>query len=380
MAKRDYYEVLGVTKDVSKQDLKKAYRKQAIKYHPDKNPNNKEAEEKFKEAAEAYEILNNQEKRKRYDQFGHSGLSGSSGFSGQNMDMEDIFSQFGDIFGGFSGFSGFGGGGRERGRRVSKGADLRVKMKLTLEEILNGVTKKIKVKKYISCKSCNGTGAERGSSYDTCSTCRGTGQVTRITRTILGQMQTSSICPHCSGEGRIITNKCKNCYGEGIVKKEETISIDIPKGVSDEMQVSMSGKGNAARRGGINGDLFVLIEEEKHKDFIRYENDLHYDLHISFPEAALGIIAEVPTLEHKVKIKIHAGTQSGKILRLRNKGLPSVNSYGRGDLVLTINVWIPKFLTKEEKKLLEKLKKSNNFNPKPSKTEKNFFEKMKDYF
>ncbi len=380
MSKRDYYEVLGVSRDASKDELKRAYRKQALKYHPDKNPGDKTAEEKFKEAAEAYEILSHDEKRQRYDRFGHSGVSGASGSNGFSMNMEDIFSHFGDIFGGgFGGFSGFGGGG-QRSRRVNKGGNLRVKVKLTLNDIASGVEKKIKVKKYIPCDACSGTGAAKGSAYSTCSTCNGSGQVTRVSNTFLGQMQTTSTCPSCDGEGRTIEKKCTTCYGDGIVKGDEVISVKIPAGVSEGMQLAMRGKGNAPRRGGINGDLIIVIEEEEHPDLIRNDNDLLYNLFISFPEAALGTPVEIPTLDAKVKVKIEAGTQPGKVLRLRNKGLPDVNGYRKGDLLVKVNVWIPQSLSREEKKMLEKLQKSSNFTPNPKKSDKSFFEKVRDYF
>jgi molecular chaperone DnaJ len=381
MAKRDYYEILEVAKNASKEEIKKAYRKQALKYHPDKNPGNKEAEEKFKEAAEAYEVLGDDEKRSRYNQFGHAGVgSAAGGGFGQGMTVEDIFEHFGDIFGGF-GFGGFGGGSRHgSGRRVNKGANLRVKVKLNLQEIAQGVEKKLKVQKYVSCQHCNGTGAENGKAYSECPTCRGTGQVTRVTQTFLGQMQTSSVCPNCEGEGRAIKSKCTYCYGEGIVKEQEVITVKIPAGVGNGMQMSVGGKGNAARRGGVNGDLLVLIEEEDHNDLIRDGNDLIYNLYLSFPEAALGSTIEVPTVEGKVKIKIEPGTQPGKILRLRGKGLPEVNGYGQGDLLVNINVWVPKNLTKDERKIIEKFTESPGFTPNPDKTDRSFFERMKNYF
>ncbi|MBN1767167.1 MAG: molecular chaperone DnaJ [Prolixibacteraceae bacterium] len=388
MSKRDYYEVLEVNKNASAEEIKKAYRKKALRYHPDKNPDDKEAEEKFKEAAEAYEVLSNPEKKQRYDQYGHAGVGGASGFSGQNMNMDDIFSMFGDIFGGhfggggFSGFSGFGGGGgRSRGQRVSRGQNLRVKVKLTLKEIANGAEKKIKVKKYVKCNSCDGSGAQDGS-YSTCSTCHGTGQVTRVSNTFLGQMQTTSACPTCGGEGRIITNKCTTCYGEGIVKGEEVITINIPAGVGEGMQLSMSGKGNAARRGGINGDLIILIQEEEHPELIRDGNDLIYNFFLGLPELTLGTTAEIPTVDSKVKVKIEAGTQPEKILRLRGKGIPDVNGYGRGDLLVRIHAWVPNKLNAEEKKLLEKLTTQPNFQEFPNKNSatKEFFRKMKGMF
>lgn len=380
MAKRDYYEVLGVSKDASETEIKKAYRKQALKYHPDKNPDNKEAEEKFKEAAEAYEVLSNPEKKSRYDQFGHAGMGGAGGFGG-GMSMDDIFSSFGDIFSdfGFGGFSGFGGG-RRGGRRVNKGSNLRIKVKLSLKEVAEGVTKKFKLNKYVTCKTCSGTGAVDSNSYSTCGTCGGSGHVTRVTNTILGQMQSSSVCPTCNGEGKSITRKCNTCYGEGIVKEDEVVEFKIPAGVEEGMQLSVTGKGNAARRGGVNGDLIVMIEEEKHPELIRDGSNLIYNLYLSFPDAIIGAPKEIPTIEGKVKVKIEPGTQPGKVLRLRGKGLPVVNGYGKGDLLVHVNVWVPKNISKEEKKTLEKLNKSENFAPNPDKSEKSFFEKVRDYF
>ncbi len=385
MSKRDYYEILEVSKNATAEEIKKAYRKKALQFHPDRNPGDKSAEEKFKEAAEAYEVLSDQNKKARYDQFGHAGVGGASsgGFGGGGMSMDDIFSHFGDIFGGggfggFSGFGGFGGGGRRQ--HVNKGSNLRVKVTLTLNEILNGVEKKLKVKKYVPCKHCNGSGAEGGASYSTCSTCNGTGQVTRISNTILGQMQTSTTCPTCGGEGKIITNKCKHCSGEGIVRDDEVITINIPAGVEEGMQLSVSGKGNAARRGGVNGDLLVLIHEEPHEELVRDGRDLLYNLFVSIPQATLGSPVEIPTLEGRVKVKIEAGTQSGKVLRLRGKGLPEINSYGRGDLLVKINVWVPTSLSKEEKKTMEKLMDSANFEPKPTSQDKSFFNRMKNMF
>ena len=382
MEKRDYYEVLGVSKSADATEIKKAYRKLALKYHPDKNPGDKEAEEKFKEAAEAYDVLSNEEKRRRYDQFGHAGVGGAGqgGFGG-GMSMDDIFSQFGDIFGSFGGFSGFGGfGGGRSARRVNRGTNLRVKVKMNLQEIATGIEKKIKVKKYVACQHCNGTGAKDGKSYSTCSTCKGSGQVTRIQNTILGAMQTTSTCPTCEGEGKIINEKCTFCNGEGVLMSEEVISINIPAGVGEGMQLSLSGKGNAARRGGVNGDLIVLIEEEEeHPELVRDGNDLLYNVFIGYPEAVLGETVEIPTIEGKVKVKIEAGTQPGKILRLRGKGLPDVNGYGKGDLLAKVNVWIPKNLSKDEKKLVEKMKEAEGFKP-GSGDKKSIFSKMKDFF
>lgn len=381
MAKRDYYEVLEVKKNATQAEIKAAYRKKALQFHPDKNPGDHTAEEKFKEAASAYEVLGDEKKRARYDQYGHAGVGGGAGgFSGGGMTVEDIFEHFGDIFGGsFGGFGGFTSG-RSRGRRVTKGANLRVKVKLNLKDIANGVEKKLKVNKYVSCKACTGTGAEGGSSYSDCQTCKGVGQVTRISNTFLGQMQTTTTCPSCGGDGKTITNKCTSCYGEGIVKENEVITINIPAGVGEGMQMTVAGQGNAPRRGGISGDLLVLIEEDKHPDLIRDGNDLIYNLYLSFPEAALGTTVEIPIIEGKAKIKIDQGMQPGKILRLRGKGLPDVNGYGKGDLLLNINVWIPKNLSKEEKAQIEKLRDSKNFEPNPDPADKTFFDRMKSYF
>ncbi|TFH36412.1 MAG: molecular chaperone DnaJ [Bacteroidia bacterium] len=382
MSKRDYYEILEIQKNATKEEIKKAYRKQAIKFHPDKNPDNSEAEEKFKEAAEAYEVLSNDEKRARYDRYGHAGLGGQGGFSGQHMSIDDIFSSFGDIFGdAFGGFSGFGGfgGGRSR-QRVNKGSNLRVKVKVNLSEVAGGAEKKLKVKKYVSCNECGGSGAADSNSYNSCSTCHGSGHVTRITNTILGQMQSSQTCPSCGGEGKIITNKCNSCFGEGIVKEEEIVKINIPAGVGKGMQMSVNGKGNAARRGGVPGDLLVMIEEEEHPELVREGNDLIYNLFISVPQAILGTQVEIPTVESRVKIKIEPGTQGGRILRLRGKGVPDVNGYGRGDLLVNVNVWIPKDITSEEQKTMEKMLASESFVPNPGKDDKGFFERMRSYF
>lgn len=378
--KRDYYEVLGVAKNADAAEIKKAYRKLALQYHPDRNPGDQEAEEKFKEAAEAYDVLSNEEKRRRYDQFGHAGMGGGAGgFGGGGMSMDDIFAHFGDIFGSFGGFGGFGGGGRSA-RRVNRGTNLRVKVKLTLEEVATGVEKKIKVKKYVVDPHCHGTGAKDGKSFSTCSTCHGSGQVTRVQNTILGAMQTTSTCPTCGGEGKIINEKCPHCNGEGVELAEEVITLAIPAGVADGMQLAMSGKGNAARRGGEPGDLIVLIEEIEHPELIRDGNDLLYNTFISFPDAVLGNSVEIPTLEGKVKVKIEPGTQPGKVLRLKGKGLPDVNGYGRGDLLVKVNVWIPKNLSKEDKKTMEELKEKSFLNPSPIENKKSFFRKMKDFF
>jgi len=387
MAKRDYYEVLGVDKNAAEDVIKKAYRKMAIKYHPDKNPGNKEAEEKFKEAAEAYDVLGNPEKRQRYDQYGHAGMgAGAQGFGGgAGMSMDDIFSQFGDLFGGhfgggsfFGGGSGFGGGGSSR-RRANRGTDLRVKVKLSLKDIAHGVEKKIKVKKYVSCTHCNGTGAEGRNATKDCPTCHGSGVVNRITNTILGRMQTQTVCPDCGGDGKVIINKCSHCNGEGIVRDDEIIKINIPAGVQEGMQLSMSGKGNAARRGGIPGDLLILVEEEKHPTLMRDENDLVYNLLLTVPQAILGDSVEIPTVDAKVKMKIEPGTQPGKVFRLRNKGLPSVNGYGTGDLLVHVGVYIPEELSSDERKSIQELKESKNFYPKKEMKD-TFFNKFRRMF
>jgi molecular chaperone DnaJ len=384
MAKRDYYDILGVTRSADAEEIKKAYRKLAIKYHPDKNPGDKAAEDKFKEAAEAYEVLSSPEKKQRYDQFGHAGSAagGAGGYGGGGMNMEDIFSQFGDIFGGGSPFEGFfgGSGGRGGGRRVQRGSNLRIKVRLTLEEIANGVEKTIKVQKQVACKTCAGSGAKDRGSFSTCATCGGAGSVRRVQNTILGQMQTTSTCPTCNGEGQTITSKCNTCHGEGMERGEETISINIPAGVIEGMQLSMSGKGNAAPRGGVPGDLLILIEEAEHEQLKRDGINIIYDLYIGFADAALGIQVEVPTIDGKARIKIDPGTQGGKVLRLKGKGIKDINSYQKGDQLVHVNVWTPKHLTKEEKAILEKLQQAENFKPNPGKGDKGFFERMKEYF
>jgi molecular chaperone DnaJ len=381
MSKRDFYEILGLTKSASEDEIKKAYRKLAIKYHPDKNPDDKAAEEKFKEAAEAYEVLSNPEKRQRYNQYGHAGVGGASGGGGYGggMNMDDIFSQFGDIFGGGGGFGGFGGSSRGGGRRVVRGSNLRVKVKLNLQEIAKGVEKKLKVNKFVNCNTCKGSGAKNGT-FDTCKLCNGSGVQVRTQQTFLGAMQTQTTCSGCNGEGKTVKDKCNTCHGDGIVRAEEVISINIPAGVAEGMQLSVGGKGNAAPRGGINGDLLVLIEEEEHPELKRDGSNLFYDSYVNFADAALGTSIEIPTVDAKVKIKIEPGTQSGKVLRLKGKGLPDVNSYGTGDLLVNINVWTPQSLSAEEKKALETLRLSKNFAPNPNRKEKGFFDRMKEYF
>ncbi len=369
MAKRDYYEVLGISKGASASEIKKAYRKKAIEFHPDKNPDNKEAEAKFKEAAEAYEILSDADKKARYDQYGHQAFENGGGFGGGGMNMDDIFSQFGDIFGGgFGGFSGFGGGG---GQRRVKGSNLRIRVKLTLEEIANGVEKKIKVKRKVQAP---------GTTYKTCSTCNGTGQVTRITNTILGRMQTSSPCNVCGGAGETIDKKPADADAQGLKIAEETVSIKIPAGVVEGMQLKVSGKGNEAPGNGISGDILVVIEEEPHEKLQREGDNLHYDLYVSFSDAVLGTSKEIDTVTGKVRIKVEAGVQSGKILRLRGKGIPSINGYGKGDLLVHVNVWTPKTLSKQQKEFFENMREDEHFEPKPEKSDKSFFEKVKDMF
>ena len=384
--KRDYYEILGVSKSASADEIKKAYRKVAMQFHPDRNPGDKAAEDKFKEAAEAYEVLSDAQKKQRYDQFGHAGVGGASGggFGGGGMRMEDIFQNFGDVFGDdmFSSFFGGGGGGqRARTRGTgSRGSNLRVKVKLTYEDIIKGAHKTIKVKKYVRCETCTGSGAKDKSSVQTCSTCGGSGQVRRVQSTFLGQMQTVTTCPGCNGDGTMIANKCGSCKGEGRVYGEDTISIDIPAGVQEGMQLNVSGKGNIGERNGMPGDLLVVIEEEKHPELIREGLNVLYDLHLSFPDVALGKEVEVPTIGGKAKIKIPAGTHAGKILRLKGKGFSSVNSYEKGDQLININVWTPQHLSSEEKALLEKMNSSNNFTPNASKSDKSFFDKIREVF
>lgn len=385
--KRDFYEILGVAKSASTEEIKKAYRKVAMQYHPDRNPNDKAAEEKFKEAAEAYEILSDADKRAQYDRYGHAGVSGAGRGAGSgNMNMDDIFSQFGDIFGDdiFGSFfgGGAGGGGRRGGQRTrgTRGSNLRVKLKLNFEEIAKGVTKSIKVKKYVPCTTCSGSGAKDKGSVQTCSTCSGSGQVRKVTNTFLGQMQTVTTCPTCNGEGTTITAKCSNCKGEGRVYGEETVTIDIPAGVQEGMQLNVTGKGNAGERGGSAGDLIVLIEEEQHAQLQRDGLNVAFDLYITFPDAVFGTQLEVPTIDGRAKIKIPAGTQSGKIFRLKGKGFPSVNSYEKGDQLIHVNVWTPQNLSNEEKLMMEKLQQSGNFKPNPDKNERSFFDKVREIF
>jgi molecular chaperone DnaJ len=377
MTKRDYYEILEVAKAATAEEIKKAYRKKAIQYHPDKNPGNKEAEEHFKEAAEAYDVLSDPNKRARYDQFGHAGIGGASngGYGGGFSSVEDIFTHFGDLFESFGIGGNFGGshfGGR-RQQAVSRGSDIRIRVKLSLKEVAHGVEKKVKINKLVACNDCHGSGAKDSNAFSTCTTCKGSGVVMQVARTIFGTMQQTMACPACHGEGKIITSPCPKCHGEGAVRSEEEIIFKIPAGVEEGMQLTISGKGNAARRGGVNGNLLVVIEEEPHEEFQRDANDLIYSLFISVVQAAIGATLEIPLVEGKAKIKIEPGTQSGRMLRLRGKGLPSLNGYGNGDMLVHVNVWIPKKLSKEEQKLLEKLGESDNFKPNPSKADKDFF-------
>lgn len=370
MAKRDFYDILGVSKGATAEEIKKAYRKVALKYHPDRNPGDKESEEKFKEAAEAYEVLSNPEKRQRYDQFGHQAFGpGAGGFGGgQHMNMDDIFSMFGDVFGGH--FGGFGGGGFGGGG-VARGSNLRIKVKMNLEEIANGAEKKLKIRRMVQAD---------GLTFKTCTTCRGAGQVTRVTNTMLGQMRTSSTCPTCHGSGKTVDHRPPGVSPDGLEAKEEVVSVKIPAGVVDGMQLKMGGKGNEGPMGGQAGDLIILIEEETHPELTRDGENIHYELYISFPDAVLGTTAEVPTIGGKARIKIDPGTQSGKVLRLRGKGVPSVEGYNRGDQLVHINVWTPKKLSPEQMAQLEKLRNDENFKPQPGRSEKNFFERMKEMF
>ncbi len=381
MAKRDYYEILGVARDANAEEIKKAYRKLAIKYHPDKNPGDNIAEEKFKEAAEAYEVLSNSDKRRNYDRFGHQGVNSGFGGSG-GINVEDIFSNFGDIFGGGGFGEFFSGGGRSSrgGQRMRKGSNLRIKLKLTLEEIAEGVEKKLKVKRHITCTACGGNGSKNGTALRICPTCQGSGQVRKVMNTMLGQMVSASTCPTCDGAGQIIDSKCEVCAGEGRVLEEETISVKIPAGVAEGMQLSMQGKGNVPPRGGVAGDLLILVEEVPHETLQRDNKNVIYDLYINFADAALGTEVEVPTLTGKAKLKIEQGIQSGKVLRLRGKGIPDIDRYDKGDQLIHVNVWTPQTLTKQEREMLEKLREAKNFNPNPGKKDKGFFERMREYF
>ncbi len=366
--KEDFYDILGISKNATSSDIKKAYRKKAIQFHPDKNPGDKNAEKEFKKAAEAYEVLSSPDKKSRYDQYGHSAFEGSQGFGG-GMDMEDIFSQFGDIFG--SAFGGFGGGGFSGGERKSKGSNLRIRVKLSLEEILSGVEKKVKVRKKIQAE---------GVVYSTCTSCNGTGQIVKVANTILGRMQTAATCNYCDGSGKVLTNRPKGSDSFGLISVDETVLVKIPSGVEEGMQLKISGKGNAAPGNGIDGDLIVLIEELRHDSFVRENNHLHYDLYISISEAALGVSRELDLLKGKVRIRLESGIQSGKTLRLRGKGLPDINGYGIGDLLVHINVWTPKVLNREQKQFFQKMLENENFIPKPKRSDKSFFEKVKDMF
>ena len=383
--KRDYYEVLGVERNADAETIKKAYRKAAIKFHPDKNPGDKEAEEKFKEAAEAYDVLSNEDKRARYDRFGHAGMGGAaggggfSGFSGGGFSMEDIFEQFGDIFGGAFG-GGFGGGRSSRSRTVNRGSDIRITVKLTLQEVAEGVTKKLKINKTVACDKCGGSGAKDSSSYATCTQCNGSGYVITVQNSFFGRMQTQSVCPTCGGQGRIIKEKCSKCNGEGTERGQEIIEVKIPAGVSDGMMLTVRGKGNAARNGGVSGDLLVVIEEEHSPELIRDGNDLIHNLNITVTTALLGGEVEVPTIDGKARIKIAPGTHAGKVLRLRGKGLPDVNGYGRGDIMVVIDITIPDELTKEERNLVEKLAEQPNFKRASGIESQNIFERMKNFF
>ena len=367
--KEDYYKVLGIDKGASESEIKKAYRKSAINYHPDKNPGDKDAEAKFKQAAEAYEVLGNSDKRAKYDQFGHAAFEGAGGFGSGGMNMDDIFSQFGDIFGSAFGGGGFGGFGGAQ--RRSKGTNLRIKVSLTISEIANGVNKKIKVKRKIQAP---------GTEFSTCSHCGGSGQVTQITNTILGRMQSTTTCNVCSGTGKIVSRKAPGSDSNGQILSEETVEVKIPPGVEDGMQLRVSGKGNEALSDGIPGDLLVLINELPDENLKREGNNLHYDLYISISDAVLGISKEINTVSGKVRIKLDAGIQSGKILRLRGKGLKSINGYGTGDLLVHVNVWTPKTLNKEQKEFFQQMKNNEHFNPNPDKNDKSFFEKVKDMF
>ena len=381
--KRDYYEILGVDKSAAPDDIKKAYRKMAIKYHPDKNPDDPTAEDKFKEAAEAYDVLSDDQKKARYDQYGHAGMAGAAGgYGAGGPSMDDIFSQFGDIFGDqspFGSFFGGGGGGGQR-QRVRRGSDLRIKLKLDLQEIANGVEKKIKVKRHVSCQTCGGNGSKNGTSVQTCQTCQGSGQTRKVVNTMLGQMVSTATCTTCNGEGKMVTDRCDVCHGEGRVLQEDVIPIKIPAGVAEGIQLSVGGRGNVPPRGGVAGDLLIVVEEEEDEDLKRDGTNVVFDLYVNFVDAVLGTSVEVPTIDGRAKITLEPGTQSGKILRLKGKGIKELNGYGRGDQLIHVNVWTPKAVSSDERTILEKLRSSPNFQPKPNKSDKGFFEKMKDFF
>jgi molecular chaperone DnaJ len=382
MAKRDYYEVLGVGKSASEDEIKKAYRKKAMEYHPDRNPGNAPAEEKFKEAAEAYDVLSDQDKKARYDRFGHAGLENQGGHGGQGFDMEDIFQRFGGVFGNEDVFGDFFGRGQGRQQRGTgeRGSNLRIKVKLTLEEISTGVNKKVNIKKQTTCTTCAGSGARNTADVSSCGSCRGSGYVTQVRQTFLGAMQTTVSCPTCGGTGQTIKNPCHICKGDGRTFGEETIDIDIPKGVYQDIQLSMRGKGNAGAKKGAAGDLIIAIEEVPHEHFVRDGNNIIHELFVNFADAALGMKAEVPTLEGNARIPVPEGTQSGKVLRMKGKGLPDVNSGQRGDQLVQVNIWTPKTISSDDRALLEKLRNMPNFAPKPGKEDRGFFDKMKDLF
>lgn len=383
MAKRDYYDILGISKGANKDEIKKAYRKMAVKYHPDKNPDDPEAETKFKEAAEAYEVLSDDQKRSAYDRFGHAGVGGSAG-GYQSSSVEDIFSQFSDIFGSdfgeFFGGAGRGGGGRRRRSRGQRGSDIRIRLKLTLEQVNTGVEKKIKLPRQVACEACSGTGAENGTAFNTCPTCQGQGEIRQQAGGGFFQQIVVSTCPTCNGEGRIVSRACSVCDGKGRTEQEDVVSVNIPAGVQEGMNLSLRGRGNAGIRGGSPGDLIIQVEEEKHDDFERDGDNLIHGLFLSFPQAALGTQAEVPTLDNPVRIKIAPGTQAGKVVRLKGKGLPNLNGYGRGNLLIHINVWTPETLSAEERRTLEKLQKSPNFQPDPSQEQKGLFSRIREFF
>ncbi len=382
-SKRDYYEILGVDKSASEDEIKKAYRKMAIKYHPDKNPDDPTAEDKFKEAAEAYDVLSDQQKRARYDQFGHAGMGGAAGgYGGGGPSMDDIFSQFGDVFDDGSPFGAFfnrASGGQQR-QRVRKGSDLRIKLKLDLQEVSNGTEKKIKVKRYVTCSTCAGNGSKNGSSVQTCSTCSGTGQTRKVVNTMLGQMVSTATCPTCNGEGKLVVDKCETCFGEGRLLQEDVIPIKIPGGVAEGIQLSVTGKGNVPPRGGVAGDLLIVVEEEEDEFLKRDGTNVIYDLYVNLADAALGASLEVPTIDGRARITLEPGTQSGRMLRLKGKGIKELNGYGRGDQLIHVSVWTPRQLNSEERALVERLRTLPNFQPKPGKNDKGFFDKMKDFF